>query len=81
MVCLSKQQIKKHQQKIEMILDSKMIPYEKKDISANGDDKAKMRAIVGDEKALPPQLCNGDTYCGVSKLSHLPKGPFPNIER
>ena len=50
-----------------MILDSKKIEYEKHDVSASEEIKKKMRKIAGNDKALPPQLCNGDTYCGVSK--------------
>ena len=48
-----------------MILGSKKISFEKVDIAASEDAKQKMRKIVGDSAALPPQLCNGDTYCGV----------------
>lgn len=48
-----------------MILDSKKIPYEKLDIAASTACKDKMREISGDPKALPPQISNGDTYCGV----------------
>ena len=68
-VCFLFTQIKKQQQKIEMILDSKKIPYEKVDISADEAAKTKMRAIVGNPSAVPPQLCNGDQYCGVSTVS------------
>ncbi|XP_074655441.1 SH3 domain-binding glutamic acid-rich-like protein 3 [Tubulanus polymorphus] len=60
----SNQEIKKHQQRIEMILDGKKIQYEKVDISANTDEKTRMREIAGDPKALPPQIANGDQYCG-----------------
>ena len=49
-----------------MILDAKKIPYEKIDIAASEAGKAKMREVVGDPKALPPQLANDDQYCGVS---------------
>ena len=59
-------QIKKNQQKIEMILDSKKIEYEKCDVAASEDFKKQMREVSGDPKALPPQLANGDQYCGVS---------------
>lgn len=48
-----------------MILDSKKISYRKLDIAADEKLKEKMREIIGDPKALPPQLCNGDKYCGV----------------
>ena len=48
-----------------MILDGKKIPYNKLDIAADDKLKQKMRDIVGDPSAVPPQLCNGDKYCGV----------------
>jgi len=57
-------EIKKHQQKIEMILDAKKIPYQKLDVAADESLKAKMREIAKNPTALPPQLCNGDQYCG-----------------
>ena len=50
-----------------MVLDSKGIKYNKLDIAADADLKAKMREIAGDPKALPPQLCNGEDYCGVRR--------------
>ncbi|XP_072022290.1 SH3 domain-binding glutamic acid-rich-like protein 3 [Amphiura filiformis] len=57
-------EVKKHQQMIECVLDGKKIPYQKIDISASEEDKAKMREVAGNDKALPPQLTNDDTYCG-----------------
>ena len=48
-----------------MVLDSKKIPYRKLDIAADELLKKKMRDIIGDPRALPPQLCNGNKYCGV----------------
>ena len=57
-------EIKKNQDRIRNVLDSKKIAYTKIDVAASEEDKAKMRKIVGDEKALPPQLANGDQYCG-----------------
>ncbi|XP_022081837.1 SH3 domain-binding glutamic acid-rich protein homolog isoform X2 [Acanthaster planci] len=56
--------MKKNQQRIEMILDSKKIAYEKIDIASNEEGKNKMRELIGDEHALPPQLFNDDTYLG-----------------
>lgn len=47
-----------------MILDGKNIEYKEVDITQSADAKDKMRNIVGDPKALPPQICNGETYCG-----------------
>ena len=59
-------QIKKQQQKIDMTLTSKNIEFNKVDVAASEDAKKKMREIAGNPTALPPQLCNGDQYCGVS---------------
>ena len=61
-------QIKKQQQKIDMTLTSKKIEFEKVDVAASEDAKKKMREIAGNPTALPPQLCNGDQYCGVSSV-------------
>lgn len=55
---------KKQQQRIEMILDSKKIPYNKVDITQDPAEKDRMRRIAGNERALPPQFANGETYCG-----------------
>lgn len=57
-------ELKKHQQKIEMILDSKKIDYDKVDIAGNEDGKQKMRDIMGDPHGLPPQLTKGNTRLG-----------------
>jgi len=47
-----------------MILSSKKFEFEEVDISSSEDDKARMRDICKDPKALPPQITNGDQYCG-----------------
>uniref|UniRef100_A0A3Q2XP51 SH3 domain-binding glutamic acid-rich-like protein 3 n=1 Tax=Hippocampus comes TaxID=109280 RepID=A0A3Q2XP51_HIPCM len=60
----SSHEIKKGQQKLFMVLESKKIPFEKVDIAASDADKGLMRSIAGNPTALPPQICNGDTYCG-----------------
>ncbi|XP_073348356.1 SH3 domain-binding glutamic acid-rich-like protein 3 [Pagrus major] len=60
----SSTEIKKHQQRISMVLDSKKIPHKDVDISADEDSKALMREIAGDKTALPPQIANGNVYCG-----------------
>ena len=49
-----------------MVLEGKNIKFEKIDISLVDGAKEKMREISGDPTALPPQLCKGDTYLGVS---------------
>ena len=48
-----------------MILESKKIKYEIYDIASNEEFKSKMRELAADPKALPPQICKGDQYCGV----------------
>ncbi|XP_071397460.1 SH3 domain-binding glutamic acid-rich-like protein 3 [Centroberyx affinis] len=57
-------EMKNHQRKIFSILDSKKIPYKAVDIAQSTEDKEEMRRKTGNPKALPPQICNGDTYCG-----------------
>lgn len=48
------------------VLDGLNIPYNLVDICQSSEDKESMRTLVGDSKALPPQICNGNDYCGVS---------------
>lgn len=57
-------EIKKHQQRIELILDGKKIPYTKVDISADESAKQKMRQIANNPSVLPPILANGEQLCG-----------------
>uniref|UniRef100_A0A8C4ECA7 Uncharacterized protein n=1 Tax=Dicentrarchus labrax TaxID=13489 RepID=A0A8C4ECA7_DICLA len=61
-------EIKKHQEKIFLILDGKKIQYKPVDISQNSEDKDLMRKIAGNPTALPPQICKGNVYCGVMEL-------------
>ena len=60
--------MKKEQQRIEMVLDAKKIPFTSIDIATEEGAKEKMREITGDPKAFPPQLVRGDEYLGVSML-------------
>ena len=48
-----------------MVLDGHKIAYEAIDISTDEDAKQKMREFAG-ATSRPPQIVNGDTYCGVS---------------
>lgn len=57
-------ELKKRQQKIMMILDSKKIDYDKVDIAGNDDAKQKMRELMGNQTGLPPRLTRGDTDLG-----------------
>ena len=64
-------QIVTHQQRIFMILNSLRIPYTAIDIAAPGheDETDFMRANAkkkdGQRHVLPPQIFNGEKYCGV----------------
>eukprot|EP00794_Sanderia_malayensis_P000286 gene286-912_t len=60
----SNMEIKKQQQRIDMVLESKKIPFIAIDIAASDEEKQKMRELAGNPSALPPQLCNGNEYCG-----------------
>ncbi|XP_048767542.1 SH3 domain-binding glutamic acid-rich-like protein 3 [Ostrea edulis] len=52
------------QNRIKLILDGKKIPYEEIDLSKNQEVREEMRARAGIPDLLPPQIFNGDTYCG-----------------
>nr|XP_020494542.1 SH3 domain-binding glutamic acid-rich-like protein 3 isoform X1 [Labrus bergylta] len=56
--------MRKNQERIFSVLDSKSIEYEKVDITQGSDAKDLMRKKAGDPTALAPQICNGDNYCG-----------------
>ncbi|VEN37377.1 unnamed protein product, partial [Callosobruchus maculatus] len=69
-------EVKKRQQRVIMILDSKNIKYEVIDIAEPGAEEAKdfmqnnstaLGATIGDPNPrhpLPPQIFNDDAYCG-----------------
>lgn len=52
------------QNRIKLILDGKKIPYEEIDLSKNQEVREEMRALAGIPDLLPPQIFNGNTYCG-----------------
>lgn len=47
------------------ILDGKRIQYQLVDISQDNALRDEMRTLAGNPKATPPQIVNGDQYCGV----------------
>lgn len=65
--------MKKKQQRVQMILDSKQIVYETIDITEPGREKekefmqqnGKVRENLG-KYPLPPQIFNDEDFCGVS---------------
>uniref|UniRef100_A0A0B6XZE6 SH3 domain-binding glutamic acid-rich-like protein n=1 Tax=Arion vulgaris TaxID=1028688 RepID=A0A0B6XZE6_9EUPU len=55
---------RKHQMRIQDVLSGSQFDFDVVDVSASKDKLAKMRDIVGDAKALAPQIAHGDVYCG-----------------
>ncbi|XP_032848035.1 SH3 domain-binding glutamic acid-rich-like protein 3 isoform X1 [Tyto alba] len=60
--------IKSQQSEVTRILDGKNIKYELVDISQDNALREEMRAKAGNPKAIPPQIVNGDHYCGDYEL-------------
>jgi len=57
-------ELKKHVQKIQLTLDGHKVDYENVDLAKQKGALQEMRKAMGDDKALPPQIFNGDQYCG-----------------
>lgn len=69
--------MKKRQQRVLMILDSKNVEYETIDITEPGKELEKefmqANSIARDSKyPLPPQIFNEDDYCGVIIITSIP---------
>ena len=66
-----------HQHRIMMILDSLHIEFEVVDIAGAAMEEAKEFMRTNGKKkdnqrhVLPPQIFNGDKYCGVSSIQSL----------
>lgn len=58
--------MKQRQEDVIRILDAYKINYELIDISISLKKLQQMRRKVSSPKALPPQIFNGQEYCGVS---------------
>ncbi|XP_054854846.1 SH3 domain-binding glutamic acid-rich-like protein 3 [Eublepharis macularius] len=61
-------EIKSQQSEVTRILDGKNIKYVLVDISQDNALREEMRAKSGNPKAIPPQIFNGDHYCGDYEL-------------
>lgn len=82
-------QVKKRQQRVLMILDSKKITYEVIDISEPGKESEKefmqekstnKGATISDQEprhALPPQIFSDDEYCGMLSIDAI--DPFQTL--
>ncbi|XP_055044481.1 SH3 domain-binding glutamic acid-rich-like protein 3 [Paramisgurnus dabryanus] len=57
-------EVKQQQTQIFDYLDAKQIKYFTVDISQSPENKEQMRKKVGNPTAMPPQVFNGDKYCG-----------------
>ncbi|EGD77589.1 hypothetical protein PTSG_08686 [Salpingoeca rosetta] len=55
---------KKHIQKMQMTLDGKHIPYETIDVARQQGALKQMRELMGDDKALVPQIFKDDKHLG-----------------
>ena len=56
--------VKSQQSFVARILESKHVPFETVDISQDNNVREEMRTKSGNPKACPPQIFNGDEYCG-----------------
>ncbi|XP_034269426.1 SH3 domain-binding glutamic acid-rich-like protein 3 [Pantherophis guttatus] len=61
-------EIKSQQSEVTRILDGKNIKYNMVDISQDNALREEMRNKSGNPKAIPPQIFNGDHYCGDYEL-------------
>ncbi|XP_052081902.1 SH3 domain-binding glutamic acid-rich-like protein 3 [Mytilus californianus] len=52
------------QSRIKLVLDGKGIKYEEVDLCKDKEKRDYMREKAGIPDLLPPQIFNGDTYCG-----------------
>jgi hypothetical protein len=57
---------RKEQEKLEMVLSGKKLEHKLIDIATIDGAKDKMRELMSDPKALPPQFFLGDKHLGVS---------------
>lgn len=63
--------MKQRQEEVTRILDIYQIKYELIDISVSLKVLQEMRMKVSTPKALPPQIFNGQEYCGVRVNVHF----------
>ncbi|XP_069469924.1 SH3 domain-binding glutamic acid-rich-like protein 3 [Ambystoma mexicanum] len=63
-------EVKKSQSEVTRILDANQIKYELIDISVNEELLEEMRQKAGNPCAVPPQIFNGDDYCGDYQMMY-----------
>ncbi|XP_019376936.1 PREDICTED: SH3 domain-binding glutamic acid-rich-like protein 3 [Gavialis gangeticus] len=57
-------EVKQRQAEVLRILDGNRLKYELIDVSVSERLLQEMRDKAGDPGAVPPQICNGEDYCG-----------------
>ncbi|XP_062039036.1 SH3 domain-binding glutamic acid-rich-like protein 3 [Lepus europaeus] len=66
-------EVKQRQEEVTRILDAYKIKYELIDISVSYQMLQEMRMKTSTPKALPPQIFNGQEYCGDYEMFHEAK--------
>jgi hypothetical protein len=64
-------EIRRKQAQLIQVLEVKKITFVKRDIASCDEDKADFKRLMkrlGDPSALPPQIFNGEQYCGNYEL-------------
>uniref|UniRef100_A0A674I5N2 Uncharacterized protein n=1 Tax=Terrapene triunguis TaxID=2587831 RepID=A0A674I5N2_9SAUR len=61
--------VKQKQAEVTRILDINKTKYELIDVSISEHLLQEMRAKAGNPNAVPPQIFNGDDYCGLTRSS------------
>ncbi|XP_078542044.1 SH3 domain-binding glutamic acid-rich-like protein 3 [Lissotriton helveticus] len=63
-------EVKKRQFEVTHLLDANQVKYELIDISISENLLQEMRQKSGNPGAVPPQIFNGDDYCGDYQMMH-----------
>ncbi|XP_053129342.1 SH3 domain-binding glutamic acid-rich-like protein 3 [Hemicordylus capensis] len=61
-------EVKRRQSEVLRILDGNSMKYELVDVSISESLLQEMRDKVGNPDAIPPQIFNGEEYCGDFKM-------------
>ncbi|XP_066496362.1 SH3 domain-binding glutamic acid-rich-like protein 3 [Tiliqua scincoides] len=63
-------EVKKRQSEVLRILDGNSMKYELVDVSISESLLQEMRNKTGKSDAIPPQIFNGEQYCGGFEMLH-----------
>nr|XP_014707872.1 SH3 domain-binding glutamic acid-rich-like protein 3 [Equus asinus] len=70
---LGSREVKQRQEEVIRILDTYKIKYELIDISLSLEVLEEMKMKVSTPHSLPPQIFNGNEYCGDFEMFHQAK--------